>query len=428
MTRARSRFRLALLGLVVLGVAVRVAFLAEAARPLPDPGDAVAYHLLGEGLADGDGYVRPFDRIAGRTIATAEWGPAFPAFLAVTDLAGIDDLERQRRAAAALAALGIALTGLAGARVGGMACGLVAAAVVALHPLLVQHDTALLTETLALAAGAAVLVASSRFTSSRTVRDAALVGITIGAAALVRADALALLPTLAPALAWVTSRGDARGRRRVLGAARSAGIVVAVAVLVIAPWVVRNTVQLGRPVGISTNAATAVAGANCDVTYTGDVVGYWRFGPGCFLGYDTEELVANGEAAVAADHFADGVDFARTNADRVPAVVGARVLRLWGLWDLDEQVSLAALDEAKSPAWVRVGTVVGWGVGALACVGLALSIRRRRWPVVAATVAPAVAVTVAAALTYGNARFRAGAEPALAVLAAVVVTAPWRRS
>lgn len=419
-----ARFRVGLLAIVAAGVAVRLGFLATAAGPLPDPGDAVAYHLLGDGLAAGDGYVRPFDRIAGRAIPTAEWAPAFPAVLAVADVAGLDTLDEQRRVAAAVAGLGIALTGLAGLRAAGARTGWIAAGVIALHPLIVQNDTALLTESLACAAGAAVLLASLRLADAATARAAAVVGATVGAAALVRADALALVPLLLVPLGLVLGRRR-EGRRL---AVRLVVVSVACAGLVVAPWVVRNGLRLGRVVGVSTNAATAVAGANCDVTYTGDVVGYWRFGPGCFLGYDTADLVARGEAAVAADHLADGVEYARAHRARVPAVVGARVLRLWGVWDVEEQASLAALDEGKSATWVRVGTWVGWLVGLVALAGVVVAARHRAWPAIIATSAPLLAVTVAAALTYGNARFRAGAEPALAVLAASVVgRAGWRR-
>lgn len=416
--RGRSTpFVLGLVVLIAVGVGLRLGFLATAARPLPNPGDAVAYHLLGAGLASGEGYVRPFDRIAGRTIPTAEWAPAFPALLAVADRAGVDTIDQQRRLASGLAAIGIGLTGLAGRRAAGAAAGLVSSAVIALHPLLVQNDTALLTEGLACAAGAAVLLASLRAAESASLRAAVALGASVGAAALVRADALVLLPMLLVPLGLVIGFGRSDRRR----AARLVAVSVGCAALVVTPWVARNGVRLGRAVGVSTNAATAVAGANCDVTYAGDVVGYWRFGPGCFSGYDTADLVARGEAAVAADILADGVEYARAHEDQVPGVVLARVQRVWGVWDVDEQASLAALDEGKSAAWVRVGTWVGWGAGLVAFVGLVVAIRRRMWALVVATVAPLLAVTAAAALTYGNARFRAGAEPALAVLAASVV-------
>lgn len=418
----RSPFVAGLVAIAALGVGLRVAYLALDARPLPDPGDAVAYHLLADGLASGDGYVRPFDRIAGRILPTAEWAPAFPALLAVGDLVGLDELDEQRAAAAAVAALGIALTGVAGLRVAGPGVGLLAAAVLAFHPLVVQNDTALLTEGLAAAAGAAVLLASLRLAASASAVDAALAGGIVGAAALVRADALALVPLLLLPMCAVAGPPVGRGRRSV----RLFAIATTSVALVVGPWVVRNSVRLDRFVGISTNAATAVAGANCDVTYHGDVVGYWRFGPECFGGYDTAELVARGEAAVAADHLEGGLDYAGAHAGRVPAVVGARVLRLWGVWDVDEQASLAALDEGKSPSWVRGGTWFGWAVMVAAAFGLVMAGRRGWWGVVVAAGAPLLAVTVAAAVTYGNARFRAGAEPALAVMAAFAALRSWR--
>jgi uncharacterized membrane protein YoaK (UPF0700 family) len=54
-------------------------------------------------------------------------------------------------------------------------------------------------------------------------------------------------------------------------------------------------------------------------------------------------------------------------------------------------------------------------------------VRRRRGPPVFPLVVMIVVTLLTIALTYGNNRFRASAETALAVLAAVAVDAAWRR-
>jgi hypothetical protein len=62
-----------------------------------------------------------------------------------------------------------------------------------------------------------------------------------------------------------------------------------------------------------------------------------------------------------------------------------------------------------------------WFLAPLAVVGAVLLRRRKR--LIAPLVATAVTVTIGAALTYGQQRFRIAAEPAILVLAAVPLVA-----
>ena len=80
-----------------------------------------------------------------------------------------------------------------------------------------------------------------------------------------------------------------------------------------------------------------------------------------------------------------------------------RVLRTWGLYSPAEQVSFESL-EGRPPAWQMRGTVMYWVLAPLAVLGAVLLRRRRR--VIAPLVATAVTVTIGAALTYGQQRFR----------------------
>ena len=99
-----QRFRTFGYGLVLIAgaaLAVRLAFtlvVAPDVRPLPDPTDAGAYHLLANDLADGRGYIRPYDRVLVKTVRpTAEYPPLFPALLSVVSRAGGDTVGAQRR-------------------------------------------------------------------------------------------------------------------------------------------------------------------------------------------------------------------------------------------------------------------------------------------------------------------------------------------
>lgn len=408
--------------LVAVGIALRLAFVATVAADLPVPGDAHAYHLLADGLASGAGYVRPYDRLDGVSIATAEYAPGHPAILALADLAGLDSTVAQRRLGAVLGGLTIALTGAAARRLGGLRAGVLAAGVVAVHPLVVGHDTTLLTEGLTASCAAAVILAGTF--GARSKAAAVVLGALVGLAALVRADSLVLLATVAVPVALLARGHDGSVSRRTRR--RAAVLVVISAALLLAPWVVRNAVRLGRPVGVSTNIATMVDGANCPDTYRGPLLGSWRFGPGCFEGYETGRLLEEGEAGAAAVHLDQGVEFATANAGRLPRVVLARLARTWGAWDVDQQAYLASL-EGKVFEWERAGIVFGWLVTAAATAGLVVARRHGRLPLVLLA-GPLVAVSLVSIASYGNVRFRAAAEPALAIGCGLAATGVRRRT
>jgi hypothetical protein len=81
-------------------------------------------------------------------------------------------------------------------------------------------------------------------------------------------------------------------------------------------------------------------------------------------------------------------------------------------------VNLAVL-EGRNHTWERLGTLLTWVLIPLAIAGVVILVRARRivWPLLA----PIVTVSIVSVLTYGNQRFRIGADPMLAVLAAVSI-------
>ena len=397
-----------LLGAIAAGaVGVRLAFLVWIARPLPRVGDAMAYHLIGRGVAAGRGYLRPFSSFA---VDSAEYPPVHPALLALADLAGIDGTMGQRALGAVLGVFGVVMTGVAGRAVGGRACGLLAAAIVAVHPIVIGHDTTLLSEGLALGFGASAILLALRLRDRPAIPAALALGALGGFAALVRGEALLLVVALGvpAAIAWCRPRW-------------SAACVVVGCVAVVLPWTVRNAVVFDEFVPVSTNVSTAIAGANCERTYGGSLVGYWVYGDDCFAGYDERQVTVDGEPAVAARARATGVEYLRSHLGDLPRVLSARAARVWGLWSIDQQAFLAAT-EGKSAGAERVGTVFGWALLPLSVCGLVSLVRRGEERMVAWVVAaPLLVVTATALVTYGNPRFRATAEPAIAILAALAL-------
>jgi 4-amino-4-deoxy-L-arabinose transferase-like glycosyltransferase len=408
------------LGLVLIAgaaLAVRLVFtlvVAPDVRPLPDPTDAGAYHLLANDLADGRGYIRPYDLALVRTVRpTAEYPPLFPALLSLVSRAGGDTVGAQRLAMCFVGAGTVVLIGLLGRRVAGAGVGLVAAGLAAGYPMLFQSDSVLMPETLYAFLVAATLLLAYRATDQPSLARFGALGLAIGAAILTRAEAAFLVVLLVAPLA-VRLRG-VPGRRRVAFGLTAVGA----ALVLVLPWTVRNYARFDELVPVSTNVGSAIDGANCPEMYKGPFKGLWRFSPDCFEGFLQPELAATNEAAAADAHRADGLRYARHHAGEVPGVMAVRWLRTFGFYDTARQVRFEALEWRKA-RWQTLGMRTYWALLPFAAVGTVVLVRRRRrlWPL-ASTV---VLVSLTTALTYGNQRFRIAAEPALLVVAATGIT------
>lgn len=419
---AERRFALTLLAVAVVALGVRLAFLAFGAPPVPRLGDARAYHLLANNLADGRGYIRPFDLlVVGRVHATAEYPPLFPGLLAAASFLGGRSVDAQRVVMCFLGTGTVVLIGLLGRRVAGAAVGLVAATLAAFYPMLVQPDAALMTETLFAFLVVAMLLLTYRVLDRPSMGRFAALGLVVGLATLTRPEGGLLgIALLVPAAVRCRGGGDAR-RRAMLGVAG-----VGLAVVTVLPWTLRNYARFDTFVPVSNNSFV-LEGANCDLTYHGPQIGLWRStftlgsrpsaDPQCFPGFEIDVDDFN-EARVAAEHRARGLDYAREHAGRLPVVMGVRWLRTWGLFRPHQQVQVASL-EGRSQAWETAGTWMYWSMLPLAGAGFVVGRRRGRrlWPLLV----PLATVSLNTVLTYGNQRFRVAAEPTILLLAALAL-------
>ena len=424
----------ALLGLLVLvALVIRIDALRNVAPPVPEFGDARAYHLLGANLAEGRGMVRPYDLLlAGEEIPTAEYPPGLPVVLAVADTVGVDTTTGQRALLCVVGSLTVALIGLLARRLGGDGAGYLAALLAAVHPALWGADVTLMAEPLAAFFGAAVLLAAVAVADRPSPWRWGLLGAVAGLGCLVRSEFALVGPILVAALAWQVHRSATTGSgpvpwRPVLArAAMSLGVLVAVLV----PWTIRNALAFDAFVPLSNNSGSVARGANCDAAYSGPFRGLWVTDvslegtggaddrAGCFSGFP---LDGQNEAVASSELRSDGMAYLRDHLGEVPGVVAARVGRTVGLYQFDQQANFAAA-EGRDPAWERRGTRMFQVLVLLGAVGLVVSWRRRTltFERLLLLVPPAVAL-VTVAVTYGNPRFRAVAEPAIVVLAALGV-------
>ena len=238
---------LALCAILLVALGLRIHFAWNAWSPqVPD---ARAYARIAQSL-DEDGAFSQRGPFPPRDVQqSSNYSPGLPLFVAgVYRVTGGVNVRLARIVLAAIGTLAVLFAYLIGRRLSGPAAGLIAAAVVAAYPALLEYQGMLMTEPLAatLLAGAvlALLWASD---PGRSLVAWVLPGALLGAMALVRPEYLGVSLLLALVVA---ARGWLR-RDRAAGFAR-AGVLVLALVVVVAPWTVRNAIVLHRFVPLST--------------------------------------------------------------------------------------------------------------------------------------------------------------------------------
>ncbi len=407
------------MALLVAGLVLRVAFALVWATPLGfTPGDERYYQHVGQSVADGHGYV---DDLLGASGPSTSHPPAFVLVIAGLDRLGLSPPDNhgsddpQRVALALVTAAAIPLAALLGRRLAGPGVGVVTAAIVAVHPLWVQNGPNLWPEGIYLVLILAMLLLAVRLIDRPSWPRAAAVGVAIGLCALTRSEGVAFLVLLGLPVAIVAERG---WRRRL----RLGGVILLAALVVVAPWLIRNY-TIVHTVTFSTQDGMTVAGSNCDETYAGDRLGGFTFDCTVRASFDADvRFGTTSNAATMSDHLQTvAADYVSDHRGSVPKVVGARVLRAWSLFHTGDELTWS-VQEHRNRTFQTVGQYLEWVLLPLAVLGAVLLPRPawRRWIVVAAG---PVLVTVVAALTYGSVRLRAAAEPAVALFAAYAIVA-----
>ena len=395
------------LGLIALvALAVRGAY-AVWNRAFLVQGDAMTFHQVAQHLADGAGFIQPF------TVPvqpTAEHPPLWEVVLAGADLIGANGYLSHRLLGALIGTVTVVLSGLLARAAAGPRAGLIAAAIAAVYPILVTADGSLMSETLYGALVAGALLVAARLRRRPSVGAALGFGALVALAALTRGEGLGLLVLLGVPLAWWGA--STWGRRAGLFAAMAVAFVA-----VLAPWTIRNLATFKDPVLISTNSSGVWIGANCPAVYSGPLIGSWRFQ--CYLprrrGEDESQYFTRNRDA--------GIRYLRHHTDRLPDVMLNRVERLLDVGHVDQALFLNAA-EGRPARPMRWAIRSAWVVMLLAIAGLVV-LARRRSDVLWILLAPIVLVLVTALATYGNTRFRQGAEPSLVVLAGIALEAGW---
>jgi 4-amino-4-deoxy-L-arabinose transferase-like glycosyltransferase len=421
--RGRVRWLWALAAVLVLAAAfaIRIAYV-DATPNMKLVADGRDYDAHAVSIAQGDGYSASY---AGRP--TAFRPPGFTYLLGgVYRVAGVERAAAPqrivvaRRAQVVIGTVLVAMIGLVAAQLWGPLVALVAMGLAAVYvPLVTMSGTVMSEPLFAVFMLGCLSAAIVHRRSAHRWRWAVLAGVLAGLTILTRANAMILLLPLA-LVAW-----DRRPRwsLRALGPPVA---LVAVAVLVVSPWTIRNARALHQFVPVSTQLGSALGGTYNDDARTDEQhPASWRSLRRVASYHDlvgdlphTNEAVLDKQLRRRAESYAlHHPGYVAT----VPFWTTLRALDLDGLDWAHHTASTVSIDER----WADRGVYCFWLFGLLALAGaFTRAARRAPWYVWAF---PALMYLSVVFLVIETPRYRTPLDPFIVMLAALAVVAAGRR-
>jgi hypothetical protein len=275
---------LLVLALLVAALAIRVAHVQSTSYRAVN--DAGTFNRLASEIArtgDYDTGSGPGSGAGGSRGPTAYFPPGFQYFLAGVDrldgheAGGKSAVHPARVSQAVLGTLAVGLIGLVGLEAFGPLVGVIALALAAFYPVLIEDSGLLIGENLLLVFElAAVWTALRARRAAADGRGAAYgwiagTGVLTGLATLTHENAFLMLIPLGVA-AWSVGGGR---RLHSLGAV---GLLALMAALTVAPWTIRNAVELHRFIPVSDETGITLVGAyNPDSAAFTPLPYKWRF-------------------------------------------------------------------------------------------------------------------------------------------------------
>ncbi|MEI7886471.1 MAG: glycosyltransferase family 39 protein [Actinomycetes bacterium] len=418
---SEKRFLAYLSPLLLLALVIRVAFvLIRQASVQLVTGDAYWYHFQAKLVADGRGFLNPFDFYKEGIVSQgADHPPGFVLVLTILDWLGISSAQGQRLAMCLLGTVTVAVIAYLGRRLGGVRVGLIAAFIAAVYPNMWINDGMLMVETVFILATAVALLACYRYFSRPNRADVVLLSVALTVAAMTRPEAILLFLLLAVPI--VLARRQISWKERVVQLA----IAACIPILAFTPWVLYNQSRFEDPVFISTGAGQTLAAGNCELTFSGDHLGFYD--TKCLLTPQIIEPTTPDRSLRDSEYRKIAKSYIAAHTSELPKVMAARVGRVWHVFRVDQSIGLDGFIEGRAGGAPGGGFFIVrealWSyfvLMPLALFGLVL-LRRKREKIYPLLMQPAL-VTVVAAMTFGITRYRAGAEVTIVVCAAVTIS------
>jgi hypothetical protein len=420
-----------LTGIGMAAAAVRIIYVATRwNNPVATGFDQYWYQNLASLIAKGKGISSPTAYVQkGVLVPTALHLPLTSFLLVPFDLAGFTSLGGHQVLMALAGVATVIILGLLAGRLVSRGAGLVTAIVAALYPGLWGFDAKVMSEPVEQLLVALMLLFAYGFRNRPTATRAVCLGVIVGLGILTRSELLLEVPLLLIPICI----GAFRGRfTREFGI--KAALMLGSTAIVLAPWVAYCQTAFHDPEVLSTDLGVGLINDNNPVTYYGARIGFW-YAPAA------SPTPPGDESQVDHTFQHEAEAFAKSHKRELPAVVLARVGRLWDVYNPFQTARFTALPAACPP---QVGCLVDsvedlheiqawiwsfYGLLPFAVVGLV--VLRRRRVILYPLLSLAVIVTVVAVFEAGVLRFRAPFEDAFVIMAGIglhaVLNWSWRR-
>jgi hypothetical protein len=424
-----GRRALVVAAVLVVALGLRVAFVESTSYRAVN--DAGSYNRFAAAIAtDGDyttGSNGPGTGAGGSRGPTAYFPPGYSYSLALADLVDGHSsghrgaLEGERLENAVFGTVTVGLIGLVAFEMCGAGVGLAALVLAAVDPVLIELSGVLVAENLLVVLELGAVWAGLRARGSpRPWRWIAAAGVLTGLATLTHENAVVMVLPLAVAAAAAVRRRGARS------GALAVALLLACTAAAIAPWTVRNALQLHRFVPVATEAGITLRGTYNPTSAADHSIPYkWRL----FWFVGADQGIRRRAGTMSEDALSAALEHRALHYidDHPTAPLTAGADNLARMFELEGsaawQASARAVDLPIDDA--RIGVIAFWVLCLLALAGLFTRAVRGapRWPW-------AVGVLFALSVIFINVetpRFREPIDPFLLVLAGAALDAFTRR-
>jgi 4-amino-4-deoxy-L-arabinose transferase-like glycosyltransferase len=391
---------------VVLALAIRIVYVL-ATKDHALAGDELEYDLEAKLAADGHWLqtTTPY----GDAHASVWKAPGYPVFLSVLyTIFGTTAWHAILVQVIVFTPISIGVTWLLGRSLFGVTAGVLAALLLAVYPNAWQYDVGLYSEVIATPLGIAMLLAVFT-TKELTWRRVATVGVMLGLLLLIKPAAILWVAGIA--VVWWSLRGLRAGTAWIAA-------TVAIAVLVVAPYSIRNATLEGPWVPLSLQTAAGYGTFNDDAALDGSHPWAWR--PETKRDRQLFKVKrTDGELFKALNH--NTREYIKDHpSSLIKAFARNGVQRTWDLRPLG-QVNYELAFEGRTTAVADIGWLMYIFLGVMTLLALwRLWRRQKRGVLVLALLATALAASVGYS-TAGGTRYRQPFEPIIVVLSMSLV-------
>jgi len=384
--------------------------------PIGELNDNVYYHESANLIANGHPFVNPFSASQGVYEPTAAHPPGFSIYLSIWSLLGLDSVSWHRVASGFISATVVLPIGLLMRRLADHRAAVWAMMLAAIYPPLFMNDGLILSESMYIPIAAMALLSAYRFVEQPDTRRVIELSVVLSIGSLTRSEPFMMFFLMLTPLVMLDRR--LVWKRRIGLTAIAAGVAIAM----LAPWVIRNLASFEQPTYLAAGPGYVLEIGNCDETYSGDYLGYWHLA--CD---DGSAWPAGDESTIGKAKFEHARSYISSHLSEQPKVISARVGRLFGLFKPIHTANSDVVFERRVKVFTRIGLFANYVVMAAAIAG-AFVLHKRKFTLIPFISVVATAV-ITAAMSFGITRYRAGADVAMLMMAAVALGAAldrWR--